>query len=377
MISIGEDILLNPLGNTLERQQEYSSFLGNIDMIVFSPKTHNLKIKHYQNLTIYPSASYSMYTFIYDVLKVARKILKMKKIDIITTQDPFGTALAGYFLKKKYNIPLHIQNHSCFIDNNLWMNERPFLFRVFNKIAHFTLKRADRLRVVNSTEKQKYIAILGIEPIKIDIAPVPINIPFWQEEPSKEEKEQFLSQYNIDLSKPIISWAGRFVKFKNLPYLFKSISLVKKRQDINFLIAGNNKKSFWNLEELEDKYDIYPNYLGVLTHAELRCMYYFSDIYVHTSDYEGFGLVVSDAQASGTVVVSRKTAGTSEIIENGKSGYLVEGNEEEFASVVLDLLENNKLKKRLSLYAKKMMPDKFNQKIMFQNILSSIQKSLY
>ena len=374
MISIGDNILSNPVGDALERQKKYAKALGYIDMIVFSPKINNLETKHYESLSIYPTRSLNMVTFIYDVLKIAKKIIKNKKIDVITTQDPFGTALAGYFIKRKCNIPLHIQNHSCFLDNKLWIEEKPLLFSIFNKIAHFTLKKADRLRVVNTKEKQKYIDILNIDKNNIDVAPVPINIDFWKEEPTQKDKEEFLNKYNIDKSIPTLSWAGRPVKFKNIPYLFKSILNVVKKQKVNFLIAGDMKNSSYDLNELEEKYEVKPIYLGLLSHSELKTMYYLTDIYLHTSNYEGFGLVVSDAQACGTVVVSRNTAGTSDIISDGISGVLVDGSSEEFSQKVLKLLNNNEKLNQMKDNAKKIIFNKFNESKMFSDIIDSIIK---
>ena len=376
MISIGDNILSNPIGDTLDRQLEYAKALGHIDMIVYSPKKNNLQQKHYENLSIYPTKSLNMVTFVYDVLKIAKDILRKKKIDVITTQDPFGTALAGYFLKKRYNISLHIQNHSSFLDNKLWIEEKPLLFNIFNKIAHFTLNKADRLRVVNTKEKQKYIEILGIDENKIDVAPVPINVNFWQESPNQSDIENFIKKYHIDISKPILSWAGRPVKVKNLPYLFKSVSLIKQKKDINFLVAGDMKNSYWNLKELENKFNINPIYLGLLTHEELKIMYYITHVYLHTSNYEGFGLVVSDAQACGTVVVSRDTAGTSDIIDDSRSGYLINADENEFANCIVNLLNNKSKLDKMSKYSKEMIIKKFNQKQMFQNIINSIKKAI-
>ena len=375
MISIGDNILSNPVGDALPRQKKYAKTLGHIEMIVYSPKSHNLQAKHYDNLSIYPTMSLNMITFVYDVMKIVKEIIKKRAIDVITTQDPFGTALAGYLIKRKYNVPLHIQNHSCFLDNQQWIAEKPLLFTLFNKLSYFTLKKADRLRVVNRNEKQKYIDILGIEADKIDVAPVPINIEFWQEEPTKEEKDKFLNKYNIDKSKPIISWAGRPVKVKNLPYLFKSVSKIKQKMEVTFLIAGDMSNSVWDLKELEEEFHIKPRYLGLLTHSELKTMYYLTDIYLHSSNYEGFGLVVSDAQACGTIVVSRYTAGTSDIIDNEKSGYLVSDNEDEFSSKVIELLEDGEKLKKMSKYAKSMIRDKFDEAKMFGDIIESIKKS--
>ena len=374
MISIGDNILSNPVGDALERQKKYANALGYIDMIVFSPKANNLKAQHYDNLSIYPTKSLNMITFVYDVLKIADDIRKEKRIDIVTTQDPFGTALAGYFIKKKYKIPLHIQNHSCFLDNQRWIDEKPFLFNIFNKLSHFTLKKADRLRVVNKLEKQRYIDILKIDANIIDVAPVPINIDFWQNEPTKDEKDKFLNKYEIDTTKAILSWAGRVVKFKNLPYLFKSVSIIDQKQKVNFLVAGDMKNSYLDLEELEKEYNIKPIYLGLLSHRELKTMYYLTDIYLHTSNYEGFGLVVSDAQACGTVVISRNTAGTSDIIDDEKSGYLIDGDEDEFATQVLELLEDKERLNIMSKYAKEMIKNKFDENKMFGDIIKSIKK---
>ena len=375
MISIGDNILSNPVGDALQRQQKYAKALGYIDMIVFSPKIHNLKTKHYDNLSIYPTKSLNMATFVYDVFKIAKEIIKEKRIDVITTQDPFGTALAGYLTKRKYNIPLHIQNHSSFLDNRLWIDEKPLLFALFNKLSYFTLKNADRLRVVNTKEKQKYIDILGIYSNKIDVAPVPINIKFWQEAPSQEAIDHFMKQYNIDITKPVLSWAGRPVKVKNLPYLFKSVSKVHQKMAVNFLIAGDMTNSFWDMKELEQEYNVQPIYLGLLTHDDLKVMYYVTDIYLHTSNYEGFGLVVSDAETCGTIVVSRNTAGTSDIIEHEKSGYLIDGDEEEFSSKVIKLLESDEKLKKMSSYAREMIENRFDEGKMFDDIVESIKET--
>lgn len=376
MISVGDNILSNPVGDALERQKDYAKALGYIDMIVFSPKTNNLEANHYENLSIYPTKSINILTFVFDVLNIAKKILKKKKIDVITTQDPFGTALAGYFLKKIYNIPLHIQNHSSFLDNVLWISEKPILFNFFNNLAHFTIMKSDRLRVVNTREKEKYIRKLNINKNKIDIAPLPIKLDFWGQVPDSIEIKYFIEKYNIDLSKPILSWAGRPVKVKNFQYLFNSVGLVNKEIKVSFLIAGNMKDSYWNLKELEMNSSITPIYTGLLSHKELRVLYHITSVFLLTSNYEGFNGVVADAQASGTVVVSKRIAGTEDIIDDGNSGFLIDGNEDIFSKKVIQVLSNNKKRKFMERYSSLMINKKFNYNNMFESVVMSIRKTL-
>ena len=117
------------------------------------------------------------------------------------------------------------------------MNERPILFRIFNRLGKFNLKRANRLRVVNSMEKEKYIE-LGIDKKIIDVAPVPVELDFWIEKP----KQLF------NFKKPTIGWAGRFVKVKNLPLLFEIASKI----NADLVLAGDYKTSYWNLKKLEN-----------------------------------------------------------------------------------------------------------------------------
>ena len=375
MISIGDAVLLNSNGASLKRQIEYASCFDSLDMIVFSLRSKNLKKKTYGNLTIHPTKSLNMFTFVYDVYKVANKIIKRKAVSVITTQDPFGTALAGLILRQRYKIPLHIQNHSSFVNNDLWISEKPFLFCFFNRLAHFTIRRADRLRVVNSAEKDIYVRELKINRNIIDICPVPVYIKYWQTTPSDKEILSFINRNNINTKKSILSWAGRASKVKNLPFLFESASKINSLIGIELLIAGNMNDYVDQLEGLKNTYDIKPVFLGNLTQDKLKTMYYTSDVYIHTSNYEGFGLVLCEAQACGTPVVTRNTAASKHILDDGYSGYVVDGDTQEFCDKVVLAINNNK-DKRMGLYAQKMVREKFNKSNMSDAVIDSIRKTV-
>jgi glycosyltransferase involved in cell wall biosynthesis len=52
--------------------------------------------------------------------------------------------------------------------------------------------------------------------------------------------------------------------------------------------------------------------------------YKMADVFVSTSRIEGFSNALLEALASGLPAVATKTAGTEEIIENGKNGFFIE-----------------------------------------------------
>ena len=72
-----------------------------------------------------------------------------------------------------------------------------------------------------------------------------------------------------------------------------------------------------------------------------------SNFFIHSSKFEGFGLVLVEAGYSGKVVISsRCPVGPRDILKEGKCGILFEvGNEEELADSIEKILKNQELKK--------------------------------
>ncbi|MEA3369463.1 MAG: hypothetical protein U9Q24_03845, partial [Candidatus Ratteibacteria bacterium] len=128
VLGIGLDYLMlqddKVRGDVRKRQLEYAGHLESLTLIVYSPKNLGLKRQKWSdNLEIYPTNSKSKLTFIFDAVRIGKKILKGKRIDVITTEDPFITGLAGYRLKRIFNIPLNIQIHIDFCDNPYWIKD--------------------------------------------------------------------------------------------------------------------------------------------------------------------------------------------------------------------------------------------------------------
>ena len=74
-----------------------------------------------------------------------------------------------------------------------------------------------------------------------------------------------------------------------------------------------------------------------------------SDIFCLTSEYEGFGIVVLEAQQMGIPVVAFRYVGVDDLIEDGQDGYVIPfGNVEAFAQRMRELMSSAEERQRLS-----------------------------
>jgi glycosyltransferase involved in cell wall biosynthesis len=74
-----------------------------------------------------------------------------------------------------------------------------------------------------------------------------------------------------------------------------------------------------------------------------------SSMYLMTSEFEGFPLVLIEAMSTGLPVVSYACpTGPKDIIDDGKNGFLVPVNDEDmFAEKICVLIENEPLRKKM------------------------------
>ena len=100
------------------------------------------------------------------------------------------------------------------------------------------------------------------------------------------------------------------------------------------------------------------------TTNDVQSIYDDASVYVMSSRFEGFGMVLIEAQSRGLPIVSFDCpSGPADIIQDNVNGYLVEnGNIDMLADRISDLIENEALRRKFSnealLSAKRFEPEK-------------------
>lgn len=80
---------------------------------------------------------------------------------------------------------------------------------------------------------------------------------------------------------------------------------------------------------------------------EIEQVFGAADVFVFPTFYEAFGMVITEAMASGLPVVTSRSAGAAEMIDTGTSGLLVDrpGDAQEFSRTLAPLLQDEMLRR--------------------------------
>lgn len=186
----------------------------------------------------------------------------------------------------------------------------------------------------------------------------------------------FLTQIpdtNTNLSQKVILSIGRMSKgdekrFTSLIEIWRLIQQDKSLQEWKLHIVGEGEGK-QELEQLICKQNLQDSIILKPFTKEIEKEYLNASIYTMTSKYEGFGMVLLEASSYGVPCISFDIlAGPSDIIEDGKSGFLVADNNLSAYALKLKLLMYDEtLRQTFGKRAKEITKEKFSkEKIMQQ-----------
>ncbi len=319
VISIGYGRhLFEPGNNERTRLVSCAEAVDKFDLIIFSKRSHSLNMEVVsEHLTLHPTNSKYSFLYLIDAFLIARTLVKQsKRRVVVTTQDPFETALVGLILKALYRPVLIIQEHGDFFGSPHWRRES-FLNKVRYVFGLFALKCADKVRVVSKRTKQQFEK-RGIK--NVTILPVAVDAqPFLTAQEDNQIKSIFGPDTFVFLS------VARFVRQKNFPLLLRSFaSAYKQTPAIRLLLVGkgeeeNNLRSLISefSHEVQAAIHILPwsdNVAGLMKA---------SSAYVLSSNYEGWGRVLIEALLAKLPIVTTDVGCAHEVINNEEQGLVV------------------------------------------------------
>ncbi len=142
-------------------------------------------------------------------------------------------------------------------------------------------------------------------------------------------------------------------KIKGVHNLIKALHLLKEENNLcpTVLIAGditNPKDEPFSQEIKKLSEGVEVKFLGWIPHQKLPQVYEQADIFVLPSYSEALPQIIIEAMASSLPVIATETSGAKDLVEDGKTGFLVPiGDPIALKEKIKILLENPDLRKTM------------------------------
>jgi len=272
-------------------------------------------------------------------------------------------------VSKLHNIPLVVSDYGGLTTHPNVIHGsivKRFLYKLQTPILKFIMNQASTVIAANNYEVQDFSPLTKKEKIVI----VPNGIDFHQ---LQSIPFDFKSKHN--LKERLILFVGRFDKLKGIDLLLKSFSQVcsnDKFAEVFLVILGSNfgfkDEMFKMIKELkiENKLIVIEN----PSREEVISAYHACEFLVLPSRWELSPLTPLEGFACKKPVISMNTSGIPYVIEDGKTGILVEPeNIDDLTKSIINLLKDKQKSKELGIAGFEMVKNKFNLEKMTNSIL--------
>jgi glycosyltransferase involved in cell wall biosynthesis len=220
-------------------------------------------------------------------------------------------------------------------------------FRILPLLATSLYRRADGITAVSTSVLKDALKEARLDDSRIPTRtiPNPVDVDRIRSKASQPSPHPWLS----DPALPVILSVGRLARQKNPGLLIDAFTRLSREREVRLIMLGEGplrremetKVNNLRVREFVDMPGFVENPFAYMANA---------DVFALSSEEEGFGLVLVEAMASGCPVVSTSCpGGPVEILENGRSGILVEpGNSEALYGAFTSVLDNSSLRRSLT-----------------------------
>lgn len=288
-------------------------------------------------------------------------------IDLVHIQTPFVAHYAGTRIAKELGVPCIATYHTLF--EEYLYHYIPWLPKTFLRwcARKFSLSQCQQLDGI-ITPSTIITGLLQQYGVTNPMVTVPTGIS--SEKFAKGDGEAFRRKLNIDRDKKLLLNVSRVAFEKNIGSLFAVLEkTLESLPEAHLVIAGEGPAKKAYIQQVEDMgLTEHVTFVGYLDRdSELIDCYHAADLFVFSSRTETQGLVLLEAMAAGTPVVSLAAMGTKEVLREGMGVRITDGSTEDFSEKIIEVLTDPKIHSALSQsairYAEDWNPSRLAQKM--------------
>jgi glycosyltransferase involved in cell wall biosynthesis len=281
----------------------------------------------------------SMLGFVLMGVKAGRQLLRTHQFDLINTHFVLPSGPVGDFLARHGEIPnvLSLHGGDLYDPSKYISPHRHPLLRAWIRRL---LRRSDIVvgQSTNTLDNMRRFYTPEIEGVQI-----PLGI----QQPQISVGSR--GDYGFEDDEILCVTVGRLIARKAVHQLIVMIDALR-REKVRLLIIGSGPQENPLKEEARKRgLENRICFMGQVDESEKFRLLQMCDLFVSTSQHEGFGLVFLEAMASGLPVVCYNHGGQTDFLANTMTGYLLTLNDlAGFTDCCRRLIEDRALRQRIA-----------------------------
>ncbi len=233
---------------------------------------------------------------------------------------------------------------------------------LFYPIERMLAHKTDLLITMNSEDYKRAKKFNAKKVACVNGVGLDLNRFFPEQE---EEKQSVRAKLHLGQEDIFAITVGNLIKRKNQAVLIEAVKKVNNPY-LHLFICGDGSC----LDELKEKAGELGirqqvHFLGFRKNVEKLCGA--ADLFLFASRQEGLPVAVMEAMACGLPIIASKIRGNTDLIDNGKGGYLIQPTDTEgFAKAIVSVINNREEAKRMEDYNFKKIKKYSKEKVMEQ-----------
>lgn len=175
-----------------------------------------------------------------------------------------------------------------------------------------------------------------------------------------EIKRKLKEKLNIPESAKVLMHTSNFRKIKNVDDIVRTFHETAKEIDCHLILVGDGP-DMYSIRQLVADLGIEDRVHFSGQQSDVSSYYKLSDAFLLLSAKESFGLAMLEAMYCGAIPVGSTAGGISEVIQHGKTGYVVEiGDYKQAAQHLIKLFNDDALYEEMQANMLKDVKERFN-----------------
>lgn len=349
-------------------------------VFIVTVNPENMTYKYEKNIIRIPGIPTGIYDYRLTGIYPVRAIKTIKKwnLDVIHSHTEFGIGTFARIIAKQLNIPLVHTYHTMYEDYVHYITKGYFNDTSKKIVEYLTKFYCDKTAKELIVPTKKAYDLFK-EKYKVDknvhIIPTGIEIDrFYKENLDNKKIEKTRNDLKLKKDDIVILYVGRLAEEKNVEFLIDNQEyFVKKNKNVKLLIVGSGPdydKYVKRSEKLKENII----FTGKVPYENIPYYYNLGTIFVTASTTETQGLTLIEAMSTSMPVVCIDDESFKNTVIDGLNGFIFK-NKKEYRKAIDDLINDNKLLKRLGEQAK-ISTSEYSSKYYAERVLDVYKKTI-